>query len=139
MLQISRYISSAIAITHEELLATYLSENHYKPSVSAFEQQTILQHLDKEIHREHIYLTINLAENRIVHCNGVARWLGYADADFSIRDYLEIMHPTHAAIQGFYSMALLELFMHNEISLQFMQPVCATIIALKCKTGKYID
>ncbi|MBX2925687.1 MAG: hypothetical protein KF746_26050 [Chitinophagaceae bacterium] len=138
MLQISRYLSPAIAITHEELLADYLSENTYKPAVPAIEQQAVLQHLDKEIPREHIYFTISLTENRIVHCNGVARWLGYADADFSLRDYQEIIHPTHAAIQGYYSMALLELFRHNEISLQFMQPVCATIIALKHKTGKYI-
>ncbi|MBX3254083.1 MAG: hypothetical protein KF862_08085 [Chitinophagaceae bacterium] len=138
MLQISKYISPDIAIMHEELLAAYLSEDHHKPSVSAFEQQAILQHLDKEIHREHIYFTISLAENRIVHCNGVARWLGYADADFSLRDYLKIIHPTHAAMQGYYSMALLELLMHNELRLQFMQPVCASIIALKHATGKYI-
>ena len=138
MLQISRYISPTITTTHEELLATYLPANQHKLSVTAAEQQAILKNLDKEVHRENIYLTINLAENRIMYCNGVARWLGYADADFSLRNYLEIVHPTHAAIQGYYSMALLELLMHNQINLQFMQPVCASIVALKCRAGKYI-
>ncbi len=138
MFQVSKYILPAIAITHEELLTTYLPGDHYKPSVPDFEQQTTLRHLDEEIHRENIYFSISLVENRIVHCNGVARWLGYADSDFSLRDYLEIIHPAHAAVEGYYSLALLELFMHNEISLRFMQPVCATIIALKHKNGKYI-
>lgn len=138
MLQIPNAISPAIAITHERLLTTYLPEQHYKLSVSAFEQQTMLQRLDEEIHREHIYFSISLTENRIVHCNGVARWLGYADTGFSLKDYLDIIHPTHALIQCYYSSSLLELLMHNDIGLQFMQPVYATIIALKHKTGKYI-
>lgn len=138
MLQISRYIPDEVKINYTALLAAYLHENHHTQVVSASEQKTILQRIDEEIHREHFYFSINLAENKIVHCNGIARWLGYADADFSLRNYLEIIHPAHATIQGYYSMALLELLIHNEISLQFMHPVCSTIMALKHKTGKYI-
>lgn len=120
------------------LAVSYLPEGHFSEVIPASEQQIILQRMDEEIYREQIYFTVNLKENRIVYCNGVSRWLGYADADFSIRNYLAIIHPTHAAVQEYYDMALQELLMYDQINLRFMRTVCTSAIALKCKTGKYI-
>ena len=39
--------------------------------VLAEEQQSILQRVNEEIPQERIYFSVNLAENRIAHCNGV--------------------------------------------------------------------
>lgn len=137
MLQIPNYKPSPICMSYEGMVDAYLHDNHHTQVVSALEQKAILQRMDAEIYREHLYFSINLKENRIVHCNGVSRWLGYADASFSLRDYLEMIHPMHAPVQHYYGLSLLELLVHNEIDLQFMQPICATVIALKHKAGKY--
>lgn len=137
MLQIPKDMSSFTGINHARLLAAYLNDNHSAQLVSTLEQLEVLQRMDDKTRREHFYFSINLTENKIVHCNGVARWLGYADADFSLKNYLKIIHPAHVPLQCYYSTSLLELLTNNEITVQFMQPVCATVIALKHKNGKY--
>lgn len=138
MLQFPQYQPEAIGINYADRVALYLGDSAGSQVVSAWEQETVLQRIDEEIHQESIYFSVDLAQNSIVHCNGVARWLGYRNTGFSLRDYHKIIHPAHASLQCYYSASLLELLTHNEISLQFMQPVCATLIALKHKTGKYI-
>lgn len=138
MLQFPQYKPANNGINYADQLTSYLDGHAYTQVVSALEQEAVLHRMDEKIPHEFIYFSVTLAENRIVHCNGVARWLGYMDAGFSLRDYHQIIHPAHAPIQCYYSASLLELLMHNEIGLQFMQPVCATLVALKHKSGKYI-
>lgn len=138
MLQIPKYTLPITPQTHERLLSSYFGEQNYKPSVSSIEQQSILRQLDESISREQFYFSISLKENRIMHCNGIARWLGYTHTDFSLKKYMEIIHPAHVPMQAYYGMSLLELLVNNEIKLHFMLPVCITIIALKHKNGKYI-
>lgn len=133
MLQIPSIVGINSAST-----AAYLSENNLPGTISDMEQQAILQSIDKDIHREYLYFSINLQENRITHCNGVARWLGYPDSDFSIEKYLKIIHPAHAPVQACYGMSFLELLKRNKLNLQFMQTICATTIALKHKNGRYL-
>ncbi len=138
MLQFPKYGPPAVRDHYADLLATYQRDNDENRLITADQQESLLQRLDEEIHLERIYFSVSLAENRIIHCNGVSRWLGYADAEFSLRDYLEIIHPTHASLQCYYSAALLELLTQNKVALQFMRPVCASLIALKHKSGRYI-
>ncbi|GAB3421726.1 hypothetical protein [Niabella aquatica] len=138
MLQFPQYKPAAAGINYADQVAAYLEDHSCTQVVTALEQNAVLKRMDEEILQERIYFSVNLAENRIVHRNGISRWLGYTDTDFSLRDYHQIIHPAHAPLQCYYSASLLELFMHNEIKLQFMQPVCATLIALRHKTGKYI-
>ncbi len=137
MIQIPQNIHAFYNPVHT-LSVDYLPSDHYSEIVSLNEQQSILQRMDEEIHRESMYFSVDLKENRIVHSNGIARWLGYADRDFSLKDYLRIIHPTHAPVQAYYAISLLELLDDDHMRLQFMQPVCASIVALRHKNGKYI-
>lgn len=131
-------ISSAYSLEYDDLLAAYLAECEGKLIVSEKERQAALQKMDHEIDFERFYFSVDLHDNKIKHRNGIRKWLGYPDGDFSMRDYSEIIHPAHAAVQDFYSLSFLNLIKSNQFRVRVMQPVCISIISVKHKSGSYI-
>lgn len=113
------------------------SANLHPLQVTIRDQQKALLQLSHTINREQFCFTIDLLEEKMVYRHGINRWLGYSDTDFSIKDFQETIHPHHAAVEGIYCRALLDLLTHHSIPLQFMQSLCATTLALRTKQGHY--
>lgn len=137
MLEIPNHPSNNMALNYDKLAAAYLPANYF-PIIPLGQQQVVLNQLEKEISNERFYFLVDVKENKITDCKGMELWLGYTDAHFSIKNYLEIIHPAHAFIQSYYGSALFATLMYATMPLQFMQPTIKTLMALKHQNGNYL-
>lgn len=94
---------------------------------------------DKVTKNERFYFRVDVRKNSLSSCNGIARWLGYPDSHFNAKDYLSIIHESHAVAHSLYAIALID-FLSSEapspeelLRLTYVSP-----IALLHKNGKYL-
>ena len=87
-----------ILTVYKEMSAELLPEAEYPKIVSGRETAKELALLRDTIEGERFMFVMNLHKMTIEHASGIERWLGYKDANFSLLDYLNIIHPAHAAI-----------------------------------------
>ena len=119
------------------------SEPHYSPETNNApinaQQQTTSRQMDRKIRNEHFYFSIDIKKNAITHCKGVNNCLGYIDSHFSIKDYLQVIHPAHAIADGFYAAALSHCITNKTIALSTISRIThVSLVALQHKNGKYI-
>ncbi len=137
MLLIPSYLPASGVVHNSQQALPVWSVNLHPLQVTARDQQKALLQLNSTIIREQFYFTIDLIEEKIVHRNGIHRWLGFSDTDFSVKDFLEIIHPHHSAVEGIYSRAILDLLLYQPLPLEFMKSICASTLALRNKQGNY--
>jgi hypothetical protein len=138
MLQSSIIKQPGIAASHANLVAAYFQHRKESYMISVADQKAVLQRTDHLLLREQICFVIDFSNNKITWHKGIRHWLNYTEASFSIRDYNEILHPSHSVIQGLYSTALLEMLLHKKMQPVFMHPICKIILGIKHKSGKYV-
>jgi hypothetical protein len=125
--------------SYENLAAAYLPPGDNTGVITLATQHETIIWLNADAVNGHFYFIVDVAANTLLHCYGVERWLGYADKHFTTKKYNEIPHPSHALLQAYYGAALWQLLVDAQLSpLVFMQPVCATLIALKSNSGNYV-
>src|SRR3978361_1150569 len=64
---------------------------HY--SVSQDLQQKEISSLKETIGSRRFFFVTNLENYEIEQAHGVERWLGYSERDFTMKKYLDILHP----------------------------------------------
>ncbi len=138
MLQIPNHQLFTKGKTYTALAQLYLPETILPAAISAADQQAVLQQLDTQIKKEQFYFVTDVRTGAITHCNGINQWLGYTDAHFTQKNYLNYINPAHAIPQGFYAAAFFDALISKQLTTQFLQPTCITTLALKNKAGKYI-
>src|SRR5688500_18019484 len=62
-------------------------------AVSEEQQQKEIASLKETIGSRRFFFVTNLENYEIEHANGIERWLGYSERDFSMKKYLDILHP----------------------------------------------
>ncbi|HWB27690.1 MAG TPA: hypothetical protein VG738_19575 [Chitinophagaceae bacterium] len=119
--------------------ARYLHGSSLEGIVSAKQLHEKLICLNTGTVNGQFYFIIDVATNAIIHCNGVDRWLGYNCSGFTVTKYQNLIHPAHAVINGYYSVAMWgQLTGGNFLPIQFMRPMCITSLALKNNFGNYL-
>jgi hypothetical protein len=136
MLLLPAYLPPGGVTSSQPLLPVW-PDGLYPLQIAVRDQQKALLQLNSVVNREQFYFAIDLIEEKIVHRNGLSRWLGFSDADFSVKDFLEIIHPHHAAVEEIYCRALVELLLFKPFPLDFMQTICTSTLALRNKKGQY--
>jgi hypothetical protein len=126
-------------LLNEASVSGYPNDIEHVSAINNADRLQMLKELDERIKNEQFSFSINIRKNAITHCTGVKRWLGYSDNQFSIKNYLYIMHPVHAIVQGFYAVAMFDFLSKEAISLtEMMQLTFVSLLALKHKNGHFI-
>jgi hypothetical protein len=123
---------------YQSQAAELLPQISYNKMVPIAEQEEELRHLKETVHYERFFFIMNLHKMQIEFPNGIERWLGYNERDFSLLRYLEIIHPSHTAAHYITSVKLIEGLMRGDWNIEFMKHRYITNIALKHKKGHYL-
>ncbi len=99
----------------------------------------VIQQPNTSLKNEQFSFIVNTQKNTITHSNGINRWLGYTNSHFAVKNYIDIIHPAHAIVQGFYTIAIFELFAKDKtIAAEMMKLTYVSLLALLHKNGRYI-
>jgi hypothetical protein len=124
----------------EKLLAALLPLDKIgKPMVTKELQTEKLEALDKAIANETFYIVVNLLTREIDYINGVEKWLGYSNQEFTLNRYLNIIHPGQAVLHNIMSLSMYKTLCTGVFRLQFSKQRYITQIGLKHYNGEYIS
>lgn len=123
---------------YKDMAARLLPKQEYKKVIPAEEITKELSLIRDSIDGERFFFVVNLHTMELEHVCGIQRWLGYSDSDFSMLDYLKIIHPAHAAIHRITSVQGIQGLMRGDWNIAFMKHRYITNIALKHRDGRYL-
>jgi hypothetical protein len=131
-------------LSPNELLADYrkivtdlLPDFEYSKEVSEEETNRELDLLKNTLHNQRFIFVINLHKMEIENCKGIERWLGYPDMNFTLFDYLKIIHPSHNVFHQITSKLGISGLMRGDYPIEFMKHRLVTFIPLRHRNGKY--
>ncbi|MCP9770315.1 winged helix-turn-helix domain-containing protein [Lacihabitans sp. LS3-19] len=101
-------------------------------------QKTEIESLKKTTKYEQFFFVINLPERKVEYAYGLAEWLGYADASFTLFDYFRIIHPRHLTALNMSAQSAFETANSDAFNLKFMGQRIVIQIPLLHANGKYL-
>lgn len=102
------------------------------------QQQKEIASLKETIGNRRFFFVTNLENYEIEQAHGVERWLGYSERDFSMKKYLDILHPGRKKAVLMIAMHLYNTLCKGQYSLNFMVQRYSSLIALKHYRGHYL-
>jgi hypothetical protein len=112
-----------------------------KPAGSATtqqEQDDELRLLSRTIGSERFYFVVDLPSFEIVISDGIQRWLGYYEKDFTLKRYWKLVHPGLQKSVHTIFLQLCEVLCRGKFELKFMVQRYSSLIALKHAAGHYV-
>lgn len=123
----------------KDLLAVLLPPDKvYQPAVKKELQIKILEALDEGISHESFYLVFNLLTGEFDHVNGVEKWLGYSNREFTVNRYLNMIHPGQAILHNMIARSMYTTLCKGTFKLQFSRQRYISQIGLRHYNGEYI-
>jgi DNA-binding CsgD family transcriptional regulator len=114
-------------------------EKKYMPFVSEEEQAKKLELLDAAIPDESFYVVYNLQTGEFEHANGVDKWLGYPDNEFTVNRYLACIDPKQVILHNMIARSMYKLLCSGMFRLQFSRQRYISRIGLRHNDGSYIE
>lgn len=108
-----------------------------KTMVPAEMQQEEIELLKGTFHYEKMFFVINACTVSIEQANGITRWLGFREGQFTIEKYYSVIHPSYLAAQMAGMYELFEFSMSGKVPVQFMGYYFTDMIALQHASGHY--
>ena len=106
-------------------ISTFL-DTQYPPNVtyqyliSEDAQLREIEKLKTTLDYEHFFFVVDLEKRAVVHCHGVAQWLGYPDESFTFERYLSIIHPSKLSTLSSYAQEVIVSANVEEQELSFL-------------------
>ncbi len=107
-------------------------------AVSLELQQKEIDSLKETIGNRRFFFVTNLENYEIEHAHGIERWLGYSERDFTMKKYLDSLHPGRKKTVLMVAMHLYNTLCKGEYTLNFMVQRYSSLIALKHYKGHYL-
>ncbi len=106
--------------------------------VSAQDQEDELHSLNRTIGSERFFFLVDLPTFEITRLDGVQRWLGYYEKDFTLKKYWKCVHPGMQKSVHTIFLQLCELLCRGNFELEFMVQRYSSLIALRHSAGHYL-
>jgi len=91
------------------------------------------------MNNERFFFVVNVPEFKIEELSGIAKWLGYDERDFTLKQYWDrLMHPSRKASLSLISQQLYATLSKGIYTLEFMVQRFATQVPLKHRDGHYV-
>jgi hypothetical protein len=107
-------------------------------AVSVAQQQKEIASLKDTIGSRRFFFITNLENYEIDQRYGIERWLGYSERDFSMKKYLDIIHPGRRKAVQMIALHLYNTLCIGKYTLNFMVQRYSSLIALKHYKGHYV-
>lgn len=114
------------------------AENTYRVVVSKDEQLKLLEGLNENISNESFYFVFNLLTCELEHVNGIEKWLGYSDKEFTVNRYLNSIHAGQSVLFNIIALNMYKTLCSGSFKLQFYKQKYISFLALKHYNGEYI-
>lgn len=106
--------------------------------VPAQQQEEEIKSLNRTIGSERFFFVVNLTTFEITVSNGIQRWLGYYEKEFSLKKYWKLVHPGMQKTVHTVFLQLCEFLCKGKFDLQFMVQRYSSHIAIKHAKGHYV-
>src|SRR5664279_5219730 len=104
----------------QKLLAGLLPpENLHVLVVKKEQQEKQLELAKQSISNESFYFVFNLLTCQLENVNGVDKWLGYSDKEFTVNQYLKCVHPGHAVLFNMLAQSMYKILCRGIFQMRF--------------------
>ncbi len=110
----------------------------YSDTVSQGKQQKELGLLNETIKYERFFFVIDLIQRKIKYCNGLKRWLGYDDEEFTLIKYFQLLHPRHLASLNVLAQATFQTAHSGKYKVSFMEQKYIVQLPIRHIDGHYL-
>ncbi|MGI8635628.1 MAG: hypothetical protein ACR2KZ_09520 [Segetibacter sp.] len=107
-------------------------------AVTKEQQQKEISSLKETIGSRRFFFVTNLENYEIEQPFGIERWLGYSERDFTMKKYLDLIHPGRRKAVQMIALHLYNTLCIGKFSLDFMVQRYSSLIALKHHRGHYL-
>ncbi|MHA4844531.1 hypothetical protein ACX0G7_10225 [Flavitalea antarctica] len=106
--------------------------------VSTLDQQREIGLLKQTMNNERFFFVVNLMDFELEEINGVSRYLGYSERDFTFKRYWNgVIHPGKEALK-LLARQMYEILCSGQYPLEFMVQRFTSMVPLKHSNGHYI-
>jgi hypothetical protein len=123
---------------YEAIRDKWLPEPQYEKVVSERRQKEEIKLLKETMHFERFFFVFNMQQLSLREVHGFQQWLGYPDKDFTVHQFLKIIHPQQNPAHHITAAALLEGLMRGDWPVEFMKYRFISNIALRHANGNYL-
>ncbi len=109
-----------------------------KLQVSEAEQLAEIESLSEVILYEKFFFVVDVINQKIVHPQGIKKWLGYDEKNFSLKAYFECIHPSQLPFLIELANATYKITTELDYPFSFREQQYVVDIALKHHHGNYI-
>jgi hypothetical protein len=107
-------------------------------AVSSQQQEEEIRLLARTIGSERFFFVVDLTTFEITVSDGIQRWLGYYEKDFTLQKYWKLVHPGMQKPVHTIFLQLCEVLCKGQFELKFMVQRYSSLIALKHAAGHYV-
>jgi hypothetical protein len=106
--------------------------------VSAESQAAEIDSLKRTIGSERFFFVVNMKTFEITASEGIQRWLGYYEKEFTLKKYWGLVHPGLQKSTHTVFLQLCNILCTGKFSLEFMVQRYSSLIALRHYKGNYL-
>ncbi len=107
-------------------------------SVSQKIQKTELDSLKRTIGSQRFFFVVDMTTFEITQQEGIQRWLGYAEKDFTLKQYWKLVHPGLQKTAHTVFVQMIDILCKGRFTLEFMVQRYSSLTALKHYNGEYL-
>ncbi|HXS59092.1 MAG TPA: LuxR C-terminal-related transcriptional regulator [Hanamia sp.] len=136
---ISFFLKGDLAyLRRREILESLLSSHRiYHPVITKEQQKKQLDILDQQIPLESFYFVVNFRTCEIEQINGVKKWLGYSNKEFTLSQYLKSVHPDHVVLFNLIANCMYRVLFQEIFRIRFNTQKYISMVALRHYNGEY--
>ncbi len=108
-------------------------------SVAKERQDKEIDMLKETLGGRRFFFVTNLENFEIEQSHGIRKWLGYSENDFTMKTYLDIVHPGRKKSLIMVAMKLYDSLCKGNYTLNFMVQRYSSLVILKHYNGHYLE
>jgi hypothetical protein len=109
-----------------------------KNGVKIEDQNAEIISMKEIVKHEKFFFVVDAINNKIENANGIERWLGYNDEEFSLELYFSIIHPSYMEFLIHLAKISYQIANSTNFEVAFRQHQYVIDVALKHKNGHYV-
>lgn len=110
----------------------------YTPNISQAKQEKEIKLLIETVKYERFFFVVDLIKKEVLYTNGLQKWMGYNDDDFSLLKYFQILHPKHLESLNMLAQATFQTANSGKYKVAFMEQKYIVQLPIKHIEGHYL-
>lgn len=122
----------------QEYIINLFSDPQENSCVTKAQQQKELQSISSTTGSQRFLFVVDMPGFEITYKDGIERWLGYPEKDFTLKKYWKLVHPGMQKLSHAVFLQMANLLCTGQFKLDFMVQRYSSLTALKHYNGEYL-